>query len=361
MSAAPATLRWEGGVDGHLVLLDQTRLPGEVVELECRTVDDVWQAIRRLAVRGAPAIGVAAAYGVCLSLDLKAEHGASLQSPFDACDYLATSRPTAVNLFWAIDRMRHAATEASRIMHPFGPGSPELYAELLLAEARAIHADDVERCSAIGRHGADLLADLPLGSGILTHCNAGALATSGDGTALGVIFELARRGRRPHVWVDETRPLLQGARLTAWELSQRGVDCTLICDSMAAQVMREGRVAAVIVGADRVAADGAAANKIGTYGVAVAAAAHSIPLYVAAPASSFDLSLASGQEIPIELRAREEVAEWGGRVVAPAGVTVYNPAFDVTPARLIRALVTDRGVIQPVDHATIARVLGSSI
>jgi methylthioribose-1-phosphate isomerase len=186
------------------------------------------------------------------------------------------------------------------------------------------------------------------------------LATAGDGTALGVIFELHRRGKQPRVWVDETRPLLQGSRLTAWELSQRGVDCTLICDSMAAQVMREGRVAAVIVGADRVAADGASANKIGTYGVAVAAAAHNIPLYVAAPVSSFDLSLASGEHIPIELRDAHEVSHYGPAPTAPAGVAVYNPAFDVTPPRLIRALITDRGVIQPVDHASIARVISAS-
>lgn len=266
-----------------------------------------------------------------------------------ACDYLATSRPTAVNLFWALDRMKRVIErEADR---------QDQLAQALLAEARAIHADDVERCAAIGRHGADLLASLPIGSGILTHCNAGALATAGDGTALAVIFELARRGRKPHVWVDETRPLLQGARLTAWELSQRGIDCTLICDSMAAQVMREGRVAAVIVGADRVAANGDAANKIGTYSVAVVAAAHNIPLYVAAPASSFDLALPSGDQIPIEQRARDEVAQLAGVATAPAGVAVYNPAFDVTPARLIRALVTDRGVIEPVDHASVARVL----
>ncbi|HMP08687.1 MAG TPA: S-methyl-5-thioribose-1-phosphate isomerase, partial [Lacipirellulaceae bacterium] len=236
------------------------------------------------------------------------------------------------------------------------PGSPadEELAGALLAEARAIHAEDVACCEAIARHGADLLADLPAGSGLLTHCNAGALATAGDGTAL---FELARRGRRPHVWVDETRPLLQGARLTAWELAQRGIDCTLICDSAAAHVMRAGRVAAVIVGADRVAACGDAANKIGTYSVAVAAAAHSIPLYVAAPCSTLDGSIASGQQIPIEERSADEVSQWGGVAATPAGVRVYNPAFDVTPAHLIRALITDRGVVQPVTQASIARVL----
>ena len=315
--AVPATLRWEGESDGHLVLLDQTRLPAEVVELHCRTVDDVWQAIKRLAVRGAPAIGIAAAYGVCL---------APPDDVHKACDYLATSRPTAVNLFWALDRMRRVANEAS----------PNRLPERLLAEARAIHAEDAAMCTAIGRHGADLLAELPEGAGILTHCNAGALATGGDGTALAVIFELHRRGDRPHVWVDETRPLLQGARLTAWELARRGVACTLICDSMAAQVMREGRVQAVIVGADRIAANGDAANKIGTYGLAVLASAHNIPFYVAAPTSTIDASVADGAQIPIEQRAPEEIT-------APPGVAVYNPAFDVTPAHLIRAIITENG------------------
>jgi methylthioribose-1-phosphate isomerase len=350
MNSIPATVRWEDGVDGHLVLLDQTRLPGEAVELHCRTVEDVWQAIRRLAVRGAPAIGVAAAYGVCLS---PGPRGLTFDSVLAACDYLATSRPTAVNLFWALDRMRALARACE------GVADGEL-AERLLAEARAIHADDVAKCAAIARHGADLLADLPPGSGILTHCNAGALATGGDGTALGVVFELARRGKRPHVWVDETRPLLQGARLTAWELVQRGVGCTLICDSMAAEVMREGRVAAAVVGADRIAANGDAANKIGTYGAALLAAAHDVPFYVAAPANTFDLSIASGDLIPIEQRPAAEVASGSGPLTAPAGVAVYNPAFDVTPPRLIRSIITDRGVIQPVNRDTVARMLGRS-
>jgi methylthioribose-1-phosphate isomerase len=325
------TLRWEGGVDGHLVLLDQTRLPVEVVELPCSTVEEVWQAIKRLAVRGAPAIGVAAAYGVCLA-------SRGVPAPGDqqflaACDLLATSRPTAVNLFWALDRMRTAARGLA----------PATLPEALLNEARAIHAEDAEMCAAIGRHGADLLADLPVSAGILTHCNAGALATGGDGTALAVIFELARRGRRPHVWVDETRPLLQGARLTAWELTQRGIDCTLITDSMAAQVMREGRVQAVIVGADRIAANGDAANKIGTYGVAVLAHAHDIPFFVAAPTSTLDQSIATGDDIPIEQRASDEITHGFGRSTAPVGISVYNPAFDVTPSRLIRAIITENG------------------
>jgi methylthioribose-1-phosphate isomerase len=202
-------------------------------------------------------------------------------------------------------------------------------------------------CASIGHHGADLLADLPDGAGILTHCNAGALATAGDGTALSVIFELARRGKRPHVWIDETRPLLQGARLTAWELTQRGIDCTLICDSMAAQVMREGRVRAVITGADRIAANGDSANKIGTYSVAVLAKAHDIPFYIAAPTSTFDREIATGDQIPIEQRAGEEIACGFGPRTAPEKIEVYNPAFDVTPANLIRAIITERGVIDP--------------
>jgi methylthioribose-1-phosphate isomerase len=334
--AIPATFRWEGDWGGHLVLLDQTRLPGEVVQLHCHTVDEVWQAIKRLAVRGAPAIGIAAAYGVCL-----ASRGVNPRGPLEACDYLATSRPTAVNLFWALDRMRHVVRNfiASRVVPDPGkqvvPDPGELQARLL-TEARAIHAEDAAMCTAIGRHGADLLANLPAGAGLLTHCNAGALATGGDGTALAVIFELHRRGKQPHVWVDETRPLLQGARLTAWELVQRGIPCTVICDSMAAQVMREGRVQAVIVGADRIAANGDAANKIGTYGLALLAAAHNIPFYVAAPTSTIDAQITDGAQIPIEQRAPEEIP-------APPGVAVYNPAFDVTPARLIRAIITENG------------------
>jgi methylthioribose-1-phosphate isomerase len=350
-----STLRWEGGVDGRLVLLDQTRLPNEVVEIHCHTVEDVWHAIKRLAVRGAPAIGVAAAYGVCLALDPRPEAGAAgiggTPSPLQpralpggsaaidaACDYLATSRPTAVNLFWALNRMRAVAAR--------GLAPDELH-HALLNEARAIHAEDAAMCAAIGRHGADLLADLPIGAGILTHCNAGALATAGEGTALAVVFELARRGKRPHVWVDETRPLLQGARLTAWELQQRGIDCTLITDSMAAKVMSEGRVQAVVTGADRIAANGDAANKIGTYGVAVLASAHDIPFYVAAPTSTVDEQLATGAEIPIEQRAADEITAGFGRPTAPAGVAVYNPAFDVTPARLIRAIITEHGARPP--------------
>ncbi|HEY2839211.1 MAG TPA: S-methyl-5-thioribose-1-phosphate isomerase [Pirellulales bacterium] len=328
-------------MDGHLILLDQTRLPLETAYLDCRTAEDVWQAIRRLSVRGAPAIGVAAAYGVCVGIQ-------SRRSVDEVCDYLATSRPTAVNLFWALNRMRSASR---------GVPAPELNSRLL-AEARAIDNEDRAMCTAMGRHGADLLADLPAGSGILTHCNTGALVSgSGDGTALAVVFELARRGKRPHVWVDETRPLLQGARLTTWELQQAGIKATLICDSAAAQVMREGCIQAVITGADRIAANGDTANKIGTYGVATLARAHGIPFYVAAPATTFDLSIATGRDIPIEERAAEEVTQGFGRQTAPPGIAVYNPAFDVTPAELITAIITDCGANRPLDVQSIRAAL----
>lgn len=324
-------MEWTGGPAGHLRLLDQTRLPRETVWLDCERVDDVWWAIKKLSVRGAPAIGIAAAYGVVLA----ASEGRD--EVFRACDHLATSRPTAVNLFWAIERMRRVADD-----------NPRNLAERLLAEAVAIHDEDRQQCAAIGRHGADLLAGLGMGSGILTHCNTGALATGGAGTALAVLAELHQRGHQPHVYADETRPLLQGSRLTMWEMRELGIQSTLICDSMAAQVMREGRVAGAIVGADRIAANGDTANKIGTYGVALLCKAHGLPFYVAAPTTTFDLSLESGQAIPIEQRAASEVTSPGGVELAPEGIDVYNPAFDVTPGELITAIVTERGVISPV-------------
>ena len=354
-AGAPPTLRWVGGVDGYLELIDQTRLPVECELIACRTPDEVVHAIRTLQVRGAPAIGIAAAYGVCVGLQgLPAATTSQFQAAFDALlDKLAASRPTAVNLFWALDRIRRRA----QLWHELRRAGKETssLAEVLLAEARAIHDEDRSMCYAIGRFGAQLLAD---GAGVLTHCNAGGLATAEYGTALAVIFAAHESGKRIKVFADETRPLLQGARLTAWELAQRGVDVTLICDSMAAQVMREGRVQAVVTGADRIAANGDAANKIGTYGVAVLAAAHGIPFYVAAPSSTFDLSLESGDSIPIEQRDPREVTHGFGRQTAPDGVQVYNPAFDVTPARLIRAIICERGIIDPVTTARIAAVIG---
>ncbi|MGA2032536.1 MAG: S-methyl-5-thioribose-1-phosphate isomerase [Thermoguttaceae bacterium] len=343
------TLRWLGDVDGCLQLVDQTLLPAQFVQIECRTVEAVWEAIKVLRVRGAPAIGIAAAYGVCLGVQTAAhaDEEAFWQRLATVIDYLATSRPTAVNLFWALERMRKAA--AARRGAPIAA----IVADLL-AEARAIHEEDRRTCRAIGRHGAALLSD---GQGVLTHCNAGGLATADYGTALAVFFAATEAGKRLHVYADETRPLLQGARLTAWELHERGIEVTLICDSMAAQVMREGRVQAVVTGADRIAANGDAANKIGTYGVAVLAAAHHIPFYVAAPSSTFDLALADGRQIPIEQRDPREITHGFGRQTAPEGIQVYNPAFDVTPAELIRAIICERGVIEPVTRARIAEVL----
>ncbi len=318
-------------------MIDQTLLPTEYTEIDCWTVEGVWEAIKVLRVRGAPAIGVAAAYGVVVGLK---DHRDDERTDFNAklaevVAYLARSRPTAVNLFWALDRMSSVAME-----HRSLP-SAQVH-DRLFAEAKKIAAEDREMCAAIGQHGHRLLES---GMGVLTHCNAGALATAGDGTALSVIFAAVAAGKSLRVYADETRPLLQGARLTAWELQQRGIPVTVICDNMAAQVMKEGHVHAVVTGADRIAANGDAANKIGTYGVAVLAKAHNIPFYVAAPSSTFDLGLAHGDQIPIEQRPREEISEGFGTQTVPAGVDVYNPAFDVTPASLISAIITEKGLI----------------
>jgi methylthioribose-1-phosphate isomerase len=337
MNLLPKTLEWIGGPDGFLRLLDQTRLPGEIVYRDCRTVEDVWEAIRTLRVRGAPAIGVAAAYGVVIGMQ---KGGEFVARRTEVIEYLAASRPTAVNLFWALNEMKRCNS-----------------VEELLPAAFRIDAEDQEMCRAIGWHGADLV---PNDGGVLTHCNAGALVTAGPGTALNILYTAAGRGKRFRVFADETRPLLQGARLTAWELQQHGIECTLICDNMAGQVMREGRVQMVVVGADRIAANGDTANKIGTYSVAVLAHAHGIPFYVAAPSSTFDLSIESGEQIPIEQRDPREVTQGFGRETAPAGIQVYNPAFDVTPARLIAGIVTEKGVIRPVDREMIQRVLKAS-
>jgi len=343
------TLQWIGGPGGHLRMIDQTLLPVELVEIDCGEVESVWEAIKTLRVRGAPAIGIAAAYGVCIGLQSATgqDEAALFRRLEDVAAYLATSRPTAVNLFWALERMKTAAGK----LHG---RPPEEIAACLLQEARAIHEEDRAMCRAIGEHGAKLLAD---GQGVLTHCNAGGLATAEYGTALAVFFVAAEQGKRLSIYADETRPLLQGARLTAWELHRAGLDVTLICDSMAAQVMREGRVQAVITGADRIAANGDTANKIGTYGLAVAAAAHQIPFYVAAPTSTFDLSIAGGEAIPIEQRDAREITHGFGRQTAPDGVKVYNPAFDVTPARLIAAIICERGVIRPVTGEEIAKIV----
>ena len=349
---APRTIQWVGGAgDGFVRLIDQTLLPTRLEYRDCRTVEEVWEAIRALRVRGAPAIGVAAAMGVVVGMQRFADRGrgAYARRLREVTDYLRSSRPTAVNLFWALDRMERRAAPLLE------NAPPEQITRKLLDEALAIEEEDRRMCRAIGLHGAELIGE---GQGVLTHCNAGGLATADYGTALAVMFAAAEKGRRFRVYADETRPLLQGARLTAWELRQRGLDVTLICDNMAAQVMKEGRVDLVVVGADRIAANGDTANKIGTYGVALLAAAHGIPFYVAAPSSTFDLSLPTGDAIPIEQRDPREVTHGFGRPTAPEGVAVYNPAFDVTPARLIAGIVTEKGLIAPVSEETIRAAVG---
>jgi methylthioribose-1-phosphate isomerase len=342
----PRTIEWVGGIGGCLRLIDQTLLPTRLEYRDCHTVEEVWEAIKVLRVRGAPAIGVAAAYGVVLGV--QQAHCQTLagvrERLKEVTGYLRTSRPTAVNLFWALDRMEQVLQDSDKFL------APRQLTDMLLSEATAIDKEDRAMCRAIGAAGAALIGE---GQGVLTHCNAGGLATADYGTALAVMFAAAEQGRHFHVYADETRPLLQGARLTAWELKQRGLDVTLICDSMAAQVMKEGRVQLVVVGADRIAANGDTANKIGTYGVALLAAAHGIPFYVAAPSSTFDLSLPTGDGIPIEQRDPKEVTHGFGRQTAPEGVGVYNPAFDVTPARLIAGIVTEKGLIAPVNEKTI--------
>ncbi len=347
------TLSWAGDLrSGVLRMIDQTLLPTQLLEIDCRDVPTVWEAIKSLRVRGAPAIGIAAAYGVCVGLQpLLAGKDVSENEFFEALEkttaYLASSRPTAVNLFWALDRMKAKAASLR------GTLAPEPIAQALFEEAKAIHEEDRQICRAIGRNGAALVRD---GDAFLTHCNAGGLATADYGTALAVFFAAHEAGKTIRVFADETRPLLQGARLTAWELMQRGIDVTLICDSMAPMLMRAGKIDGVVVGADRIAANGDTANKIGTYGVAVAAGAHGVPFYVAAPLSTFDLTLENGDGIPIEERDAEEITCGFGKRTAPEGVRVYNPAFDVTPAELIAGIITERGIISPVNRETVRKM-----
>ncbi len=344
------TIQWQGDTDGHLKLIDQTKLPNEMLVIDCSDVETVWEAIKLLRVRGAPAIGIAAAYGVVVGLQTvdNTTEDAFFARLDEVVTYLAGSRPTAVNLFWALERIKKKAVSLK------GQGSVGDVRKALLEEAKLIHDEDRAMCHSIGEHGANLLTGV---SGVLTHCNAGGLATAEYGTALSVFFTAQDNGHKLHVYVDETRPLLQGARLTAWELMQRGIDATLICDSMAAQVMREGRVQAVVTGADRIAFNGDSANKIGTYSIAVLAKAHGIPFYIAAPSSTFDFSIENGDQIPIEERGSEEITHGFGRQTAPDGVSVYNPAFDVTPAEYIEAIITEKGVINPVNKDNIAKLL----
>jgi methylthioribose-1-phosphate isomerase len=353
MGTIAQAVKWIDGTDGVLELIDQRRLPQEFVTLLVRDIEQLHEAIRMLAVRGAPAIGVAAAYGPVLALQKLSDDATAadgLRQVGDACDFLATSRPTAVNLFWALDRMRRKAEKVGS--HP--QTTLDGLHEAILAEAQAIYREDVEMCRRIGQHGEKFIRD---GAGVLTHCNAGALATAGQGTALSVLFEAQKKGRHFKVYADETRPLLQGARLTAWELRQAGIDVTVICDNMAGWLMKQGRIDAVITGADRIAANGDAANKIGTYSVSILARHHDIPFYIAAPSSTFDLDLASGAGIPIEQRDGNEVTRCGGMQTTPTGATVYNPAFDVTPAENITAIITEKGVIEKPNRDRIRKLL----
>ncbi len=344
----PPTLEWIGGRAGVLRLLDQTLLPGRIETRDCATAEQVWEAIRVLRVRGAPAIGVAAAYGLCLGT--RPQRGlprAALLVKVRAIgQYLCSCRPTAVNLAWAIQRITVCAET-----HP-GPDSDAIW-DALLAEAHHMAAEDAAACRRIGEAGAALI---PEGGGVLTHCNAGALATVAYGTALSLMYVARARGRHFTVHVDETRPLLQGSRLTALELSRAGIDVTVLCDGAAASLMQAGRIQLVVVGADRIAANGDTANKIGTYALALAARHHGIPFYVAAPLSTFDRSLASGADIPIEQRPEDEVRTALGTTTTPPAAHCYNPAFDVTPAALITGIVTEKGIVQPVTRAQVGRL-----
>ena len=324
-----------------IVMVDQRKLPGQEVYVRCRTAPEVAKAIRTMVIRGAPAIGVAAALGIALGMRRSTAKGTRQYAvEFQKlCDLMAGTRPTAVNLFWAIDRMKRAFAEGAQAGE-----SPEELASRLEREARSIHDEDVASCRAMGGHGAALLSD---GARVLTHCNAGALATAGYGSALGVVRAAVEQGKKIAVFADETRPFLQGARLTAWELVREGISTTVITESMAGPLMRAGEIDIVVVGADRIAANGDTANKIGTYTVAVLAHEHNVPFYVAAPLSTIDLSTPDGDHIPIEERDQREVTHLGASRLTPEGVKIRNPAFDVTPHRYISGIITERGIFRP--------------
>ena len=345
------TLEW---TNSGVRFIDQTRLPTEEVYVTCRDYREVATAIRDMIVRGAPAIGVAAAMGVALGVrDSKAISYAELQPELDQiCNTLAATRPTAVNLFWAIQRMRERAEQLSA--RPI-----EEIRNELIEEAQRMYLADIAACEAMGRNGAALM---PSSGGVLTHCNAGALATCGYGTALGVIRAAVEAGKKIHVFADETRPFLQGSRLTAWELTKDGIPTTVISDNMAGAMMKQGKIGAVVVGADRIAANGDVANKIGTYSVAILASAHNIPFYVAAPWSTVDLATPHGDNIPIEQRSAREVTHIADRQMTPDGIHVENPAFDVTPHKYVTAIITERGIAKPsysTSLAELAKLTGS--
>ena len=334
-------------------MIDQRKLPASEIYVSCKTAQEVAKAIKTMVIRGAPAIGVAAAMGIALGMRRsKATGTKQFATEFQKlCDLMAATRPTAVNLFWAIEQVKRVFAEAAQ-----GGGSVDEIKQRLEAEARRIHDADVASCRAMGAFGADLV---PENARILTHCNAGALATAGYGTALGVIRAAAEQGKKVAVLADETRPFLQGARLTAWELVKDGIDTTVITDNMAASMMRLGNVDLVVVGADRIAANGDVANQIGTYGVAVLAREHEIPFYVAAPLSTIDLNTADGSKIPIEERSDREVTHIGASRLTPAGAHIRNPAFDVTPAKYVTAIITERGIARPPFHESLAALIES--
>jgi len=336
-----------------VVMIDQRKLPAEEIYVRCKSGAEVARAIKTMVIRGAPAIGVAAAMGIALGMRRsKATGTKQFATEFQKlCDLMAATRPTAVNLFWAIEKMKKVFADAAQ-----GGCSVEEIKQRLEDEARRIHDADVASCRAMGVFGADLVPDA---ARILTHCNAGALATAGYGTALGVIRAAAEQGKKIAVLADETRPFLQGARLTAWELVKDGIDTTVITDNMAASMMRLGNVDLVVVGADRIAANGDVANKIGTYGVAVRAQAHEIPFYVAAPLSTIDLNTSDGSKIPIEERSDREVTHVGPNRLTPEGARIRNPAFDVTPAKYITAIITERGIARAPFHESLAALVES--
>jgi methylthioribose-1-phosphate isomerase len=339
------TIEWKGD---HVRLLDQRELPQEIRYLECRNASALAKAIRTMAIRGAPAIGVAAAMGIALAAKkIRSNHPEFFRKEVGrVCHQMSQARPTAVNLFWAIERMKG-------LLHQCRSEEVEDLKSKLEREALRIYEEDLEVNKEIGKNGKGFIQD---GMGVLTHCNAGALATAGYGTALGVIRAAWAEGKRFHVYVDETRPQLQGARLTAWELKQEKIPCTVITDSMAGSLMAKGKIHLVLVGADRIARNGDTANKIGTYSLAVLASWHRIPFYVAAPTSTVDLRLSTGKEIPIEERAREEVAHVGHKRIVPKGIQVFNPAFDVTPSRLIDAIITEKGIIRKPFQRNLNRI-----